>query len=84
MNERSGASAVVRSSAAEHLTFVAAAGQVGLETLCADENVWRTQKRMGRLYQSDFARRRLERKAAMSGAAQDAALQPKKGGRDAA
>ena len=41
---------LVRSSAAEYLTFVAAAGQGGVEAIYADENVWLTQKMMGVLY----------------------------------
>jgi hypothetical protein len=41
---------ITRSSAAEYLTFVAAAGQGGVEALYADENVWLTQKMMGQLY----------------------------------
>jgi hypothetical protein len=41
---------VVRSSAAEYLTFVAASGQGGVEAVYADENVWLTQKMMGLLY----------------------------------
>jgi hypothetical protein len=41
---------LVRSSAAEYLTFVAAAGQGGVEAIYADENVWLTQKMMGMLY----------------------------------
>lgn len=41
---------LVRSSAAEYLTFVAAAGQGGVEAVYADENVWLTQKMMGVLY----------------------------------
>lgn len=41
---------LVRSSAAEYLTFVAATGQGGVEALYADENVWLTQKMMGQLY----------------------------------
>ncbi len=41
---------IVRSSAAEYLTFVAAAGQGGVEAVYADENVWLTQKMMGQLY----------------------------------
>jgi hypothetical protein len=42
--------ALVRSSAAEYLTFVAASGQGGVEAVYADENVWLTQKMMGLLY----------------------------------
>jgi hypothetical protein len=41
---------LTRSSAAEYLTFVAAAGQGGVEAIYADENVWLTQKMMGQLY----------------------------------
>jgi len=41
---------MTRSSAAEYLTFVAAAGQGGVEAIYADENVWLTQKMMGQLY----------------------------------
>jgi hypothetical protein len=41
---------LVRSSAAEYLTFVATTGQGGVEAMYADENVWLTQKMMGQLY----------------------------------
>jgi hypothetical protein len=41
---------VIRSSAAEYLTFIAASGESGLEVIYADENVWLTQKMMGALY----------------------------------
>ena len=41
---------IVRSSAAEYLTFVAAAGTGGIEAVYADENIWLTQKMMGILY----------------------------------
>ena len=41
---------IVCSSAAEYPTFVAAAGQGGVEAVYADENVWLTQKMMGLLY----------------------------------
>lgn len=44
---------LVRSSAAEYLTFVAASGQGGVEAVYADENVWLTQKMMGMLYAVD-------------------------------
>ena len=43
-------SSLVRSSAAEYLTFVAAAGQGSVEAIYADENVWLTQKMMALLY----------------------------------
>lgn len=45
--------ALVRSSAAEYLTFIAATGQGGVETVYADENVWLTQKMMAQLYDVD-------------------------------
>ena len=41
---------LLRSSAAEYLTFVAASGQTGVEAVYAEENVWLTQKMMGTLY----------------------------------
>jgi hypothetical protein len=46
-------SSLVRSSAAEYLTFVAASGAGGVEAVYADENVWLTQKMMGLLYDVD-------------------------------
>lgn len=44
---------LVRSSAAEYLTFIAATGQGGVEAVYADENVWLTQKMMAQLYDVD-------------------------------
>jgi hypothetical protein len=41
---------LIRSSAAEYLTFVAASGQGGVEAVYADENVWLSQRMMGVLY----------------------------------
>ncbi|HQU16182.1 MAG: virulence RhuM family protein [Gammaproteobacteria bacterium] len=41
---------LVRSSAAEYLTFVAATGGGGVEAAYADESIWLTQKMMGVLY----------------------------------
>jgi hypothetical protein len=41
---------LIRSSAAEYLTFVAASGQGGVEAVYADETIWLTQKMMGVLY----------------------------------
>lgn len=41
---------LVRSSAAEYLTFVAATGGGGVEAVYADESIWLTQKMMGVLY----------------------------------
>ncbi|MCX8518347.1 MAG: virulence RhuM family protein [Rhodoferax sp.] len=42
--------ALARSSAVEYLTFVAASGQGGIETVYADQNVWVSQKMMAQLY----------------------------------
>lgn len=44
---------LVRSSAAEYLTFVAASGEGGVEAVYADENVWLSQRMMGLLYDVD-------------------------------
>lgn len=41
---------LVRCSAAEYLTFVAASGAGGVEAIYADENVWLSQKMMALLY----------------------------------
>lgn len=41
---------LIRSSAAEYLTFIAASGEGGIEAVYADENIWLTQKMMGTLY----------------------------------
>jgi len=41
---------IVRSSAAEYLTFVATSGQGGVEAVHADESIWLTQKMMALLY----------------------------------
>ena len=50
MTKKSTQSSIVRSSAAEYLTFVAASGQGGVEAIYADESIWLTQKMMGELY----------------------------------
>ena len=42
---------IVRSSAAEYLTFITATGEGDVNAVYADENVWLTQKMMGVLYQ---------------------------------
>ena len=42
--------ALVSSSAAEYLTFIASNGEGGIESIYADENIWLTQKMMGTLY----------------------------------
>jgi len=41
---------IIRSSAAEYLTFIAASGEGGVEAIYADENIWLTQKMMAILY----------------------------------
>ena len=49
-NKKKTNSELVRSSAAEYLTFIAAHGDGGVEAVYADENIWLTQKMMGTLY----------------------------------
>ena len=44
---------IVRSSAAEYLTFIAASGSGGVEVVYADESIWLTQKMMATLYDVD-------------------------------
>lgn len=51
--KKKAAVSLVRSSAAEYLTFVAASGQGGVEAIYADENVWLSQKMMALLYDVD-------------------------------
>ena len=51
--KKSPTASIVRSSAAEYLTFVAASGGGGVEAVYADENVWLSQKMMGQLYDVD-------------------------------
>jgi hypothetical protein len=41
---------IIRSSAAEYLTFITASGEGGIEAIYADENVWLTQKMLATLY----------------------------------
>lgn len=41
---------VIRSSAAEYLTFIAASGESDVNVIYADENIWLSQKMMGALY----------------------------------
>ena len=53
MNKKKSDVSIVRSSAAEYLTFVAASGTGGMEAVYADENVWLTQKMMAALYDVD-------------------------------
>jgi len=42
---------IIRSSAAEYLTFISATGQSGVEVVYADENIWLSQKMMATLYE---------------------------------
>jgi hypothetical protein len=42
---------IIRSSAAEYLTFISATGQSGVEVIYADENIWLSQKMMATLYE---------------------------------
>lgn len=41
---------IIKSSAAEYLTFIAASGESGVDVVYADENIWLSQKMMGMLY----------------------------------
>ena len=41
---------IIRSSAAEYLTYVAAVGENGVELRYEDENIWLTQKMLATLY----------------------------------
>ena len=47
---RKKADKLTRSSAAEYLTYVAAAGKNGVELRYEDENIWLTQKMLSVLY----------------------------------
>lgn len=44
---------IVRSSAAEYLTFIAVNGEGGVEAIYADEDIWLTQKMQATLYKVD-------------------------------
>ncbi len=44
---------IIRSSAAEYLTFITAKGEGGVEAIYADEDVWLSQKMMAVLYDVD-------------------------------
>ena len=53
---------MVRSSAAEYLTLVAATGGGGVEAVYADESIWLTQKMLAQLYdraESEFEKYRI-------------------------
>lgn len=49
-DKKSNKDLIVRSSAAEYLTFIASTGESGVEVVYADENIWLSQKMMGVLY----------------------------------
>ena len=49
-DNRKKADKLIRSSAAEYLTYVAAAGEDGVELRYEDENIWLTQKMLSVLY----------------------------------
>ena len=49
-DNRKKADKLIRSSAAEYLTYVAAAGENGVELRYEDENIWLTQKMLSALY----------------------------------
>jgi len=49
-NKKTNKNSVLRSSAAEYLTFVASTGESGVAVVYADENIWLSQKMMGVLY----------------------------------
>lgn len=53
MAKKKQAVSLVRSSAAEYLTFIAATGSGGVEAVYADETIWLTQKMMATLYDVD-------------------------------
>ncbi len=52
---RKGETAIIRSSAAEYLTFVAASGdaETSVEMRYEDENIWLTQKMMASLVEAE-------------------------------
>lgn len=50
MSKKKNEVSILRSSAAEYLTFLTATGQSDVNAIYADENVWLSQKMMGLLY----------------------------------
>lgn len=50
MKDKKKNNSILRSSAAEYLTFITARGEGGVEAIYADENVWLSQKMMAALY----------------------------------
>lgn len=53
--ERNQGQDLVRSSAAEYLTYIAATGENGIELRYEDENIWLTQKMLAILYDVNIA-----------------------------
>lgn len=50
MSKKKPSKDIVRSSAAEYLTFIAATGEGAVEVIYAEENIWISQKMMAELY----------------------------------
>lgn len=50
MKKKKDSVSIIRSSAAEYLTFITATGKSDINAVYCDENVWLTQKMMGLLY----------------------------------
>jgi hypothetical protein len=50
MLDKNKKTALIRSSSAEYLTFIASTGESGVEVIYEDENIWLTQKMIGTLY----------------------------------
>lgn len=50
MNRRKKEVSIVRSSAAEYLTFITATGESDVNVVYFEENIWLTPKMMGLLY----------------------------------
>ena len=46
---------LIRSSAAEYLTYIAATGEEGIEIRYQDENIWLTQKMLASVYDVNVA-----------------------------
>lgn len=55
MDKINGKNDLIRSSAAEYLTYIAASGEEGIEIRYEDENIWLTQKMLAALYEVSAA-----------------------------
>ena len=53
MSKKKSSDALIHSSAAEYLTYVASTGDSGIEMRYEDENIWLTQKMLASLYNVD-------------------------------